>query len=148
MNVAKFAVRAIKEWNPLGAEAIVRRDTNKRFRKAWRKKRRGEALTPEEEQIVAQETVRVILPDGTETTRVEPTIKARTSTKLGVGSVATIGLGLLSLIPFYDEANALIVQACQSESGPLVFLGGMAFMAAQNYITARKTKSPIVPGKL
>ena len=43
MNVAKFAVRAIKEWNPFGAEAITRRDENKAFRQARRKAKRGDA---------------------------------------------------------------------------------------------------------
>jgi hypothetical protein len=145
MNVAKFAVRAIKEWNPLGPEAIVRRDTNKKFRKAWRKKRRGKPLTPEEESILAGETVKMILPDGTEATRTEPLWKKRTSTKVALTSAL---VPLLSVIPFWDQINTLLIAACQSEQGPAVFLGGAALAWATATVTARLTKSPAKPGPL
>lgn len=148
MNVAKFAVRAIREWNPLGPAAYERRDRNKAYRKARRKKRRGEILTLEEETIMAEQTVKVILPDGTETTRMEPTIKARTSTKVaGVNVAALLGAAGL-MIPYYDELNALITSACQSDHGPLAVLAGMALAGGYSFLTARLTKSPIVPGKL
>ncbi len=148
MSIAKFAVRAIKEWNPLSPESYARRDRNKTYRKARRKKRRGEILTPEEEMIMAEQTVKVILPDGTETTRTEPMIMRRTSTKVaGVNVVALLGAAGL-MIPYYDEINALITSACQSENGPLAVLAGMALAGGYSFLTARLTKSPIVPGKL
>lgn len=52
MNVAKFAVRAIKEWNPLGPEAYERRDRNKAYRQARRKAKRGETLTTDEYELL------------------------------------------------------------------------------------------------
>ena len=52
MNLGKFAVDAIKAWNPLSQEAYERRDRNKAYRKARRKAKRGEAVTEEEYEIL------------------------------------------------------------------------------------------------
>lgn len=54
MNVGKFAVQAIREWNPFGPEAITRRAGNKAFRKVRRKAKRGETLTEQEYEILQQ----------------------------------------------------------------------------------------------
>ena len=51
MSLGKFAVDAIKAWNPLSPEAHARRDRNKAFRKARRKAKRGEPLTEQESQL-------------------------------------------------------------------------------------------------
>jgi len=145
MNLGKFAVQAIKEWNPLSPEAYARRDRNKAFRKARRKAKRGETLTQDEEIVMAQQTATVTLPSGETIARTEPRIPLRTSTKVGV-----VGLlvPLLSVIPFYDEINGLLLQACQSENGPTVFLGGAAVAWASAVVTARLSKSPAKPGAL
>lgn len=148
MNLGKFAVQAIKEWNPLGPEAYARRDLNKAYRKARRKKRRGETLTAKEEAIMAQETVTMTLPDGSTHERVEPLIKARTSTKLlGVGG-GLFAATAAAVIPNWDAINAGLMSACQSEYGPAIGLGGMGAMLLVNYITARIAKSPAKPGAL
>ena len=145
VKLGAIAVQAIREWNPFGPEAIQRRAGNKAFRKAWRKRRRGEILTPEEEELVAQETVTVILPGGETIQREEPIIKKRTSTKVAiVGAIAP----LLSVVPFWDEINGMLMQACQSEQGPAVFLAGAGVTWLAAVVTARLTKSPAVPGKL
>ncbi|HEY5566553.1 MAG TPA: hypothetical protein VIM81_04830, partial [Gammaproteobacteria bacterium] len=54
MNLGKFAVQAIKEWNPLSQEGYARRDRNKAFRKARKKAKRGETLTEDEYEIFQQ----------------------------------------------------------------------------------------------
>lgn len=54
MNLGKFAVQAIKAWDPLSPEAYARRDRNKAYRKARRKQKRGETLTEQEAQILNQ----------------------------------------------------------------------------------------------
>lgn len=139
MNLGKFAVQAIKKWNPFGPEAITRRDQNKAFRKARRKARKGEALTHEEEQLVAQETVKVILPDGSTVERTEPTIKARTSTKATVGAA-------LAAYPGYQ-----VVEMIQSIDFPWPWLEnftngpGFVWLCATiiPLVIARFTKSPI-----
>lgn len=148
MNLGKFAAQAIKEWNPLGPEAYARRDRNKAYRKARRKTRRGETLTTEEQAIMAQETVTITLPDGSTHERVEPVIKARTSTKvLGVGGTLFAATAA-AVIPNWDAINASLAAACQSENGPAYGLGAMGVMLAVNYFTARLSKSPAKPGAL
>lgn len=143
MNLGKFAgsaaVAAIKEWNPRGPEAIKRRAVNKAFRKAFKKSRKGEELTPEEKQIMAEQTL--TLPNGETITRTEPTINARTSTKVAVGGLA----GLLPIIQGIQEIEIpwpwlenftnsdLFVQ--------IATIGGL-------WLIARFSKSPLQPGKL
>lgn len=96
-------------------------------------------------EVAMPHTIKIPMPDGTTIERTEPLIQARTSTKLGGGGLATMGLSALALIPYYNEANELIKQACTAENGPLIFLGGMGVMLAQSWYTARKTKSPLSP---
>lgn len=148
MGLGGIAVDAIKAWNPLSPEAYARRDRNKAYRKARRKKRRGETLTTEEQALMAQETVTITLPDGSTHQRAEPLIKARTSTKmLGVGG-GVFALTAAAVIPNWDAVNAGLMAACQSEHGPAIGLGGMAAMLVVNYLTARMAKSPAKPGVL
>lgn len=143
------AVHAIKEWNPFGPQEILKREYNKKFRKARKKLRKGEPLSEEEEIMMEKEVVKLTLADGTPVgERVEPTIPWRTSTKMKIGSWTTIIGSVAVLIPYYDEINNLLLQACTSGEGPLLVLGGMIYMAVQDFIVARKTKSPAIPGKI
>lgn len=138
---AQFVTALWREIKPFSQE-------RRALRKARRKRCRGKELTTEEEAILMAEKVTVTLPDGSTIEREEPIIKARTSTKVaGVGAAAMIATAG-AFIPFYDEINAAIVQACQSDKGPLAVLIGMGIMLGVNVYTARKTKSPIVPGKI
>lgn len=135
--VGSAAVAAIKEWNPLGPEALVRRDKNKRFRKAFRKARKGKELTPEEQQIMAEQ--RLTLPSGETITRTEPLIQARTSTK------ALVGSSVLAF-PGYQ-----IVQVIQDAMLPWAWLEEFTNSAAFVWlcatiipiVIARFTKSPL-----
>lgn len=94
------------------------------------------------------EKIELTLPDGSKIERTEPLIPWRTSTKMKALSWTTI-LGSLALsLPFYEQANALIMQACSSGDAPLLIIAGMVYMAIQDWVVARKTKSPLQPGKV
>ena len=71
--------------------------------------------------------------------------RLRTSTK---GGAAGFLAPLVVAFPFYDQINAFVVQACQSEDGPLVFLAGAGISWVSFYITARLSRTPAEPGKL
>lgn len=141
MNLGKFAgsaaVSAIKSWDPLGPEAIKRRAINKAFRKAFRKSRKGKELTPQEQQIMAEQTL--TLPNGETITRTEPLIPARTSTKALVGSA-------IGAYPGYQ-----VVQMIQDAMIPWPWLEDFTNSSAFVWlcatiipiIIARFTKSPI-----
>lgn len=66
MNLGKFAVDAIKAWDPLSPEAYARRDRNKAYRKARRKAKRGEPMSAQEYQIL-NETPEVTVLQGKKT---------------------------------------------------------------------------------
>ena len=145
--IGEAAVGAALSWNPFGPEAYARRDRNKAYRKARRKAKRGEILTPEEQAIMAENTVKMII-DGQEIERAEPTLKLRTSTKVGgVNVVAILGAAGL-MFPFWQDINSAIVAACESGNAPAAVLGGMAIAGVYSTITARLTKSPAKPGAL
>lgn len=143
MNLGKFfgsaAAQAIKDLNPRGPEAVKRRAINKAFRKAFKKARKGEQLTPEEELIVAEQTL--TLPSGQTVTRTEPIIPARTSTKVGV-------TGVVAGIP--------VIQWIQSIEFPWPWLESMTnsdmfvqvATLALAYVVARMSKSPLAPTTL
>lgn len=88
---------------------------------------------------MAENTVKIVLPDGTELQRAEPTIPARTSTKSLVGGtfLAQIYVQIVGLIPHDGVVAALTTP----EMVALVAVG----LAA---LVARFTKSPAAPGKL
>lgn len=94
------------------------------------------------------EKFELTLPDGTKIERTEPLIPWRTSTKVKAASWITILGSLAVYLPFYEQANALFMQACSSGDAPLLVLAGMVYMAIQDWIVARKTKSPLQPGKV
>lgn len=141
MNLGKFvgsaAVAAIKEWNPRGPEAIKRRAINKGFRKVFKKARRGETLTAEEQRVMAEQTL--TLPNGETITRTEPLIPARTSTKAFVGSA-------IGAYPGYQ-----VVQMIQDAVLPWPWLEDFTNSAAFVWlcatiipiVIARFTKSPL-----
>lgn len=129
------------DTRPLSKEARERRQKR---RAARRKARKGEPLTPEEEALMAKEKSIVKLPDGTVVERTEPTIPLRTSSKVAL----TILTPLITALPFYDEINGVLLQACQAEQGPTLFLGGFLVAGGLSYIAARFSKSPANPGKL
>jgi hypothetical protein len=71
--------------------------------------------------------------------------KLRTSTK---GGAAGLLAPLVVVLPFYDEINGLLIQACQSEDGPIVMLTGAAITWVSFYVAARLSKTPAKPGAL
>lgn len=129
MNLAKFAVRAIKEWNPLGPEAILRRERNKAFRKAHRKAKRGETLSEDEYELL-------------QTTKEAPVaidLGTRTSTNTVVGTpiLAGIYVNLVEMLPYPQLVAALTTPEA-------VVVAASVFA----WIVARFSKTPTNPGKL
>lgn len=117
-------------------------NTNRKVNRALRRKRKGKTLTEEQEQLVAENTSTVTLPDGkTVIQRAEPTIALRTSTKAGIAGIA----GLLPIIQGIQEIefpwpwvesftnSDLFVQ--------IATIGGM-------WLVARLSRSPAQPGAL
>lgn len=137
--IGKAIAAAIVELNPLGKAGYERRARNKAYRKARRKQRRGEVLTPEEEMIMSERTATVTLPDGTVVEREEPIINARTSTKSLIGGtfLSQVYVQLVGLLPYPDLVAALTTP----EMVALVAVG----LAA---LVARFTKSPLIPTAL
>ena len=142
MNLGKFfgsaAVSAIKEWNPLGPDGVVRRATNKDFRKAFRKYRRGETLTPQEEQVLAEKIV-LTTPTGGTIEHTPPTIPLRTATK------ATLGSAVIAY-PGYEIVQAIVAMELPwpwledfTNSGAFIWLCATIIPLA----IARFTKSPL-----
>ena len=80
------------------------------------------------------EKATITLADGTTHERVEPAIPLRTSTKAGIVGLLVPVLGV---VPFYDQINTMLLQTCQSDSGPTVFLGGAAVAWVSAVVTAR-----------
>ena len=72
----------------------------------------------------------------------------RTSTKAGAAGLAPLVVTGLAMLPYYDQINALLVEACTSEQGPLAFLAGGAAVWVIMFVTARVSKTPPNPGKL
>ena len=145
MNLGKFAgqaaVAAIREWAPFSPENISRRRTNKAVRKIMRKSRKGKPLSPEEERFMSENTSTVTLPNGEIVQRAEPTISARTSTKVAVG-----GFGVL--LP--------VIQGVQEIDFPWPWLENftnsdlfvqLATLAGA-WLIARMSRSPAKPGAL
>lgn len=142
MSAGKFvgeaAVAAIKEWNPFGPDGLIRRASNKDFRKAFRKYRKGQPLTPQEEQILAEKIV-LTTPTGETIEHTPPTIPLRTATK------ATVGTAVLGY-PLID-----IVQAIQGAQIPIewleAFTNGPVFewlcYSIVPIVIARISKSPL-----
>lgn len=81
------------------------------------------------------EVSKVILADGTETTRTEPLIPARTSTKLGVVGAAT-PLPLLEILQSFDWPGMQFDNFLQTQAA-----AWLATLAVA-YFTARIVKSP------
>lgn len=137
MNLGKLAVDAIKAWDPRGPEAIKRRAINKAFRKAFKKSLKGEPLTPQEQQIMAEQTL--TLPNGETITRTEPLIPLRTATKATIGSA-------LGAYPGYQ-----VVQMIQDAMLPWPWLENFTNSSAFVWlcatiiplVIARFTKSPL-----
>ena len=71
--------------------------------------------------------------------------KYRTSTKAGAAGLIVPAAALL---PFYDNINAYLTQACQNGDGPLAALlaGGVTWVSM--YLAARYSKTPANPGPL
>lgn len=68
----------------------------------------------------------------------------RTSTKAGAAGLVP----LIVYLPFYEQVNEYIVQACAAEEGPTVFLVGGAVLWLTMFLTARASKTPENPGVL
>lgn len=129
MNVAKFAVRAIKEWNPFGPEAYERRDRNKAYRKARKKAKRGETLTEAEYEILqtVKETPLAI----------ETGLRTSTNTVVGSPILGVVYVNLVQMLPYPELVAALTTPEA-------VVLTTAAFA----WLVARFSKTPDVPGKL
>lgn len=69
----------------------------------------------------------------------------RTSTKAGAAGIVPL---VIMLLPFAEEAEVLIQQACQSENGAVPFLIGGAAVWVFTYVTARFSRTPKEPGVL
>ena len=147
MNLGKFVgsatVSAIKEWNPFDPEAITHRAQNKAFRKtrrsAKRKSRKGEPLTPEEEQILMSEKVILTTQTGETIEHTPPAIPLRTATKASAGTVL-LGYPMIE-----------VVQAIQGAQIPIEWLESFTNSTMFEWlcyslvpiIIARFTKSPL-----
>lgn len=121
----------------------------KRIRNAIRKRRGLPPLTDGDAMKGETLTLGVLDEQGNVTRvieRAEPIVAARTSSKLTAVGITSMVAALGALVPFYDEANALIMQACQSENGPAAVLIGAGGAFIVSIVTARLTKSPIEPG--
>lgn len=122
--VARIALAWMNN-RPFSEEARERRKA-KRAEKRQRRIERG---------LPVPEKVKVILPDGTEFEREEPSIPLRTSTKTGsTSSIGTIVLALVGVF-FPDVVNNLTAEQA-------LWIGG-AITSVIAYVTARVTKSPI-----
>ena len=106
MSAGKFVGGAITEavlrLNPFGKEGYERRAKNKAYRKARRKFRRGETLTPEEFQIL-NETQEVVMALD---------LGTRTSTNALVGGtiLSQVYVQVVSMIPGEGALEALLLQ--------------------------------------
>lgn len=69
----------------------------------------------------------------------------RTSTKSGVAGLAAL---LVMGLPFSDQAESLLQEACKNPEGAFPFLvtGGVTWLVM--YVSARVSKTPVNPGKL
>ena len=74
--------------------------------------------------------------------------KLRTSTKAGAAGLLTLVGGVATLVPFYDEINGYLVQACSADQGPLAFLVSGAVVWVVMWVTARRAKTATKPGIL
>ena len=129
MNVAKFAVRAIKEWNPFGAEAITRRDENKAFRQARRKAKRGEVLTEQEYELLQLHKEKPMA--------IDTGLRTSTNTVVGTSLLGSVAVQLLQLLPY----PALVAALTTPEA---VILWGSAIA----WVVARFSRTPAEPGKI
>lgn len=139
---AKFSVNAIKEWNPFGPAAIVRRHENKAFRKAFRKARKCKPLTPEEERLMSHNSVKVTLPDGTTYNRVEPVIPVTTSTKVAVGTGVVAAFPAVELLEWVQSIEFSTTWLEAATNSPyFIYYGGLLIAWA----IAKISKSPFRP---
>jgi hypothetical protein len=72
----------------------------------------------------------------------------RTSTKAGAAGLVPIAVAGAAMLPYYDQINALVIEACKSEQGPLTFLIGGVVVWVTMFVSARISKTPPNPGKL
>src|SRR5690606_23480425 len=123
------------EKRPFSEEGKARRQARRAQRRRERKARRkGVELSSEliESDVTEDDGMKLL----------EKIANLRTSTK--AGAVGALPL-LLMLLPFAEDAEALIQQACQSENGALPFLVGGAVVWVTTYVTARRSKTPATP---
>src|SRR5690606_15502676 len=121
------------EKRPFSEEGRARRKARRAQRKAERRARRKSVELSSEG----------IEYEVTEMSLKEKTGNLRTSTKAGIAGLVPL---VLMALPFANEAEALIQQACQSENGAVPFLVGGAVVWVVSYITARMSKTPPNPG--
>lgn len=140
LTAIKAGIAAFNLWtqNKLGAKLFPRwaaRRARKKAMQSWAAEHPDEVLEPFHEAYKEVQLDKLKQIFGA----------LRTSTK---GGAAGLLAPLVVAVPFYDEINAYVVQACQSEDGPLVFLAGAAITWVSFYITARVSKTPANPGPL
>lgn len=129
MNLGKFAVDAIKAWNPLSEEAYERRDRNKAYRKARRKAKRGEAVTEDEFELLQTYREKPMAIDlGTRTS---------TNTVVGTPILGTIYIQLVQLLPWPGLVAALTTPEAVVVAASLFAWG-----------VSRISRTPENPGKL
>lgn len=104
--------------------------------KRWKERRAAK-------RVAKERTSEGIEYEVTEMSLKEKIGNLRTSTKAGIAGLVPL---VIMALPFANEAEALIQQACQSENGAVPFLVGGAVVWVVSYITARKSKTPPNPG--
>lgn len=143
---------AVRAWLLVKPVKRIRQWRTKRKMRSWHEEHGGppdEILEDFNAEVAPMpESVTITLPDGSTHQRVEPIVKARTSTKLAAVGASVLASTAAIVIPNWDGINAALLEACRSDKGPAIGLAGMALMLVVNFATARLVKSPAVPGKL
>jgi hypothetical protein len=126
--VARIALAWMKH-RPFSEEGRARR---KAKREAKRQQRHSKG------KFMPGETVKVVLPDGTETTRTEPLIPLRTATKATVGT-AVLGYPLIDIVQAIQGAQIPVEWLESFTNGPVFEWLCYSIIPI---VIARFTKSP------
>lgn len=116
MSLGKFAVDAIKAWDPLSPEAYARRDRNKAYRKARRKAKRGDTLSEDEYEILNTTKEVAMLPQNT--------LRKGGIAVTALGPVLTIGLKMFGVSECTVDEAAMGCVGAAEIAGTLLTVGG------------------------
>lgn len=125
MSLGKFAVDAIKAWNPLSPEAYARRDRNKAYRQARRRAKRGEPLTEQDTEILNTTQEVAMLPQNT--------LRKGGIAVTALGPVLTIVLKMFGVNECSaDEAAMGCVGAAEIAGTLLTVVGAVVYWIGRN----------------